>query len=141
MKFLLCAICMIVSIMIFSPFEANPRWKEQYLKGLTEKEIIQFLGMPDDKNLFKGYMSWYDYRSHKKLKVMFMMPNFPKNYKQMSEEERMAFWDNYDANPPILFVNYVEITNIPFKTKIINREEKLLKILKNKSEGYSIFIE
>jgi len=135
MKFLLCAICMIVSTITFNSFKTNPRWQEQYLKGLTEKEVIQFLGMPDEVDSLKGYMNWFDYRNYKILKVMFM-PRLPKNYKQMNEEERITFCADYTNH--IFIVHSIKIKNFQFDILLkTNREKKLLKFLKNKEKNYS----
>lgn len=48
----------------------NPRWNKQQLLGLTEQQVIQILGIPDDKFSMHGSLLWIDYNSLKVLKVI-----------------------------------------------------------------------
>jgi len=47
------------------------RWDKDALIGLKSKDIIFFLGMPDENNSKKNYMIWFDYNNQKSLIIFF----------------------------------------------------------------------
>ena len=49
----------------------DTRWNKEELQNLSANEVIQVLGLPDEKNLVKDYMVWIDYINNKTLKVIF----------------------------------------------------------------------
>ena len=136
-KLLFCStLIAIIGIVYFKDTGINPKWKENLLIGLTVEETIQFMGIPDERDLLKGYMTWFDHQSNKTLSISFG-PKLPENYDEMNEEKRLWFYADYEKHILIAYHIYVKDTSLETQYLIRNREERLLIFLKEKRKCYS----
>ena len=151
MKYLIC----LIIIVTFSAFfyirevEINSKWDENLLIGLTKTEVISFLGLPDEIDMGKQYLAWFDTRNNQTLTVSlsYLFDDYELVQKMdINDSEkyklRHSFKDEY------FIVKSLWIKKSSFKIRCVNRNKALKKLLKyhkdnkdnkNKLNNYSYF--
>jgi len=134
MKYLLSLIIVVgfLSCFYMRKMEINPKWDESLLIGLTKTEVISFLGLPDEINMGKDYLTWFDTRNNQTLTVSlsYLFDDFQLVQKMnINDNEkyklRNSFKDKY------FIVESCSIKKSPLKIRSLNRTKTLKKLLKN----------
>ena len=122
--------------------EINPKWNKNLLIGLTKTEVIAFLGLPDEINMGKDYLTWFDARNNQTLHVSlsYLFDDYERTKDMdINDSERNSFKDKY------FIVASISIQKNSFEVRYLNRNKTLKNLLKyyrdnkNNLHSYSYF--